>query len=135
MSEFRMKSIAETWSQIDKTDDSLILLDEMRRLFKAQNLKEVQTKTVDQAEALEEFLDAIDSFYHLKGFVDGKMSREEFEEFYSFVSTAYPDDREFKQLLSQSWLSAGQSRDDFSQLSHSSVKTRSTVRSHQVLLG
>ena len=46
----------------------------------------------------------VDGYYVLKGFNDGKMSKEEFYEFYSLVGAVITDDSQFESLLNAAWI-------------------------------
>lgn len=46
----------------------------------------------------------VDGYYLLKGFNDGKMTKEEFEEYYSLVGASITEDDLFEEFLNCAWM-------------------------------
>lgn len=99
MAESRRKVVNEVFSSLDKDRSGFISVGDLHKCYDANKHPEVQRKTRGQDDLFEEFADGIDAYYRVKGFSDGKISAEEFLEFYSFVSFAIRSDDIFNQIL------------------------------------
>lgn len=133
MNDVRRNAVSKVFSFLDKDDSGFILLDDLQKMYLPQNLLLVKRGILSSEEAFGEFLAGIDGYYVLKGFNDGKMTKEEFDEFYSLTGASLQDDDYFEALLKSAWIpstrpSSHHCNDYVDNISHAS---RSSQNSYQ----
>ena len=135
MNEFRNKLIMRAFDTNDEGTSGFIPLHQLRALYKARNIPEVRSGSISAVEATEEFLEGVDFYYALKGFKDTKITREEFGEFYSFVSPYFATDDEFEEYVVAAWGLGVDNQSSRSLISNRSQRSRISQRSHKIHLG
>jgi calcyphosin len=88
---------------LDRDQSGIITIDDLRGMYDtAKNAEFIQgKKTEDQV--LQEFLDGFESFYLIKGFRDGNVTKAEFQEYYSFISASIDNEEYFEHMITKSW--------------------------------
>jgi hypothetical protein len=103
MNEKRRAKVEEIFSLLDRDGSGFIVLDEIDTLYDTSNHPEVKKGAKTHKQVVQELLDGFEGYYQLKGFKDGKVSKDEFLEYYSFNSASIDNDDHFLLLLENGW--------------------------------
>lgn len=98
MSHTRISIIDQAFGKFDKTGDNVISVDDLRGVYSARQHPKVQSGEKTEDQVLREFLDVFDS-----GNKDGKVTREEFINYYSGVSASVDTDHYFVEMMKSCW--------------------------------
>lgn len=99
MSEGRRKMVSDSFKFIDRDNSGFVIMTDLLKSFDPSRHPDVERGSRKHDDVYEEFVDGLEAYYRIKGFNDGKVSAEEFLEFYSFVSFAITEDATFSKLV------------------------------------
>ena len=98
--------VHQAFRKFDKTGNGVADLDDLRGTYDASKHPDVRAGKKTEDEVLAEFLDTFDVGDH-----DGKVTVQEFEDYYSNVSASVDDDNYFQLMMFNAWNLAGNHRD------------------------
>ena len=102
MNERRKKIILQVFKIFDKNQNGVIELDDIRENYNAKFHPEVQSGKKNEEEVLAEFLDTFEYQFSLLNdgkTKDGKITMEEFLEYYNNISMSIKDDEYFEEMI------------------------------------
>jgi len=99
MNKTRINLVEMAFKKLDKTGDGVVTLDDLKGVYNVHSHPEYQNGQKSEKELLELFLKKFEE----GGSVDGKLTREEFLDYYSGVSASIDEDMYFDLMMRQSW--------------------------------
>lgn len=99
MSQARIDIIDEAFKKMDKTGDGVVTIADMDRAFNARDHPKYQSGEWDQARCFEEYLTTFEEPNN----PDGKVTKEEFFNYYCGVSASYDLDEQFDVMMRNGW--------------------------------
>ncbi|XP_044000601.1 calcyphosine-like b isoform X1 [Gambusia affinis] len=99
MSKSRMEVVMEAFRKLDRTGDGVITVDDLRGVYNAKYHPKYQNGEWTEEQVFRTFLDSFDSPYDK----DGKVSKEEFLNYYSGVSASIDSDAYFILMMTNAW--------------------------------
>mmetsp|Transcript_31932 Transcript_31932/g.28939 ORF Transcript_31932/g.28939 Transcript_31932/m.28939 type:complete len:138 (+) Transcript_31932:649-1062(+) len=103
MNNRRLKLVNQAFSIIDKDGSGDLTIDDLRGRYDARNHPEVKAGKKTEDQVLHEFLKTFESMYDYNRIDDDRVTREEFIEYYNYVSASIDDDRYFELMMNNSW--------------------------------
>lgn len=98
MSQTRISIINQAFGKFDKTGDGVISVDDLKGVYSARHHPNVQDGSKTEGQVLREFLDVFDSDNK-----DGRVTKEEFINYYSGVSASIDTDQYFVEMMKSCW--------------------------------
>eukprot|EP01137_Pigoraptor_chileana_P019051 Opistho-2@79522 len=98
MSEQRKSLVRKAFVKLDANKNGIIELDDIRKFYNAKRHPRVVSGECTEDEIMMQFLNVFDCVVR-----DGRVSYEEFEEYYEGVSMSIADDRYFALMMRNSW--------------------------------
>ena len=102
MNERRKKIVVQVFKSLDKNKNGMIDLDDIRDTYNAKMHPDVLTGKKTEDEVLAEFLDTFEYQFNLLSDEkenEGKISLEEFLEYYNYISVGIKDDDYFEEMI------------------------------------
>ncbi|XP_074994162.1 calcyphosin-like protein isoform X1 [Calonectris borealis] len=99
MSNARKEIIMQAFRKLDKTGDGVITIEDLRGVYNAKHHPKYQNGDWTEDEVFRAFLDNFDSPYDK----DGKVTKDEFLNYYSGVSASVDSDAYFILMMKKSW--------------------------------
>ena len=102
MNERRKKIVVQVFKSLDKNKNGMIYLDDIRDTYNAKMHPDVLTGKKTEDEVLAEFLDTFEYQFNLLSDEkenEGKISLEEFLEYYNNISVGIKDDDYFEEMI------------------------------------
>ncbi|XP_023664317.2 calcyphosine-like b isoform X2 [Paramormyrops kingsleyae] len=99
MSNARKEVIMEAFRKLDKTGDGIITIEDLKGVYNAKNHPKYQNGELTEEQVFRQFLDNFDSPYDK----DGKVTKEEFLNYYSGVSASIDSDVYFILMMRSAW--------------------------------
>ena len=102
MNDRRRKIVLQVFKIFDKNQNGVIELDDIRENYNAKMHPDVQSGKKTEDEILAEFLDTFEYQFSLLNdgkTKDGKITMEEFLEYYNNISMSIPDDEYFEEMM------------------------------------
>eukprot|EP00697_Spironema_sp_BW2_P015789 gnl/Spiro4/6767_TR3496_c0_g1_i1.p1 gnl/Spiro4/6767_TR3496_c0_g1~~gnl/Spiro4/6767_TR3496_c0_g1_i1.p1 ORF type:complete len:214 (-),score=73.42 gnl/Spiro4/6767_TR3496_c0_g1_i1:106-747(-) len=96
----RKAIIARAFAKLDRDGSGVITIEDIRAVYNAKNNPLVVTGKKTETEVLTQFLE---NFEAAAGGSDGRVTLEEFEKYYSYVSASIDDDAYFTTMMYQAW--------------------------------
>ena len=105
MNDKRKKLVEDIFNYLDTNNSKSIEIEEIKSKFNAKNHPDVLNKKKTEDEILLEFIETFENTYnYLSGTEnDGKVTLEEFMEYYENISLSIDDDNYFELLLNNTW--------------------------------
>jgi len=105
MNQFRKNLVQKAFNTLDKNKNGIIELDEIKEKYNAKNHPDVKNGKKTEDEVLLEFMETFENTYnYLCGTDnDGKVTIEEFMEYYENVSMSIDNDQYFEMMISNNW--------------------------------
>ncbi|KAL5020375.1 hypothetical protein ScPMuIL_003267 [Solemya velum] len=98
MSAARVKIIEQAFQKLDKTGDEVITVEDIKGVYKVTNHPKFQNGEMDETQCLQEYLNTFDSKDK-----DGKVTKDEFIQYYNGVSASIDEDAYFDLMMRQAW--------------------------------
>ncbi|XP_051790991.1 calcyphosin-like protein isoform X2 [Erpetoichthys calabaricus] len=99
MSNARKQVITEAFRKLDKTGDGIVTVEDLRNVYNARHHPKYQNGEWTEDQVFRAFLDNFDSPYDK----DGKVSKDEFLNYYAGVSASIDSDAYFLLCMKTSW--------------------------------
>jgi Ca2+-binding EF-hand superfamily protein len=99
MSKSRILIIDKAFDKLDKTGDGIITVDDLKGVYNVRKHPKVANGKWTEEQAFAEFLKTFDS----PDDPDGKITREEFINYYCGVSASIDTDAYFDLMMRQAW--------------------------------
>ena len=105
MNAFRVNLVQQAFSKFDRDGSGVIDIADLRGVYSGKMHPDVIQGKKTEDDVLQEWLDTFEHHYAERhgGRVDGKITMDEFVEYYSWVSMSIDDDRYFELLMNSSW--------------------------------
>ena len=106
MNNFRKNIVKKVFDKLDKNKNGLIELDDIRENYNAKKHPDVVSGKKNEEEVLAEFLDNFEYHFSLLNSnktKDGKITFDEFCEYYNNISMSISDDRYFESIMNSAW--------------------------------
>ena len=105
MNDFRRALVEQAFNILDKTKSGVIEMEDIKALYNARNHPDVKSGKKNEDEILLEFLETFEENHnYLNGTEsDGKVTLEEFIEYYEDVSMSIDDDAYFEVMMNNAW--------------------------------
>jgi len=108
MSETRIKVITEAFEKADKTGDGVITIDDLKGVFNVKQNPRYQNGEASEEEILSKFLNnfettGIKDGMSEHGYNDGKVTKQEFMDYYSGISVSIDNDGYFDLMMRNAW--------------------------------
>ncbi|XP_077192368.1 calcyphosin [Paroedura picta] len=97
MSEARKKVIGEAFRKLDKTGDGLVTVEDLQGVYQSQAHPKFKSGEWTEEQVFRSFLDSFDSDK------DGKVTAEEFLNYYSGISASIESEEYFEAMLRAAW--------------------------------
>ncbi|KAF7243103.1 Calcyphosin-like protein [Varanus komodoensis] len=98
MSKARKEIIAAAFQKLDRTGDGLVTVEDLRGVYNSQSHPKFRSGEWTEEQVFRAFLDSFDSPDK-----DGKITPEEFLDYYSGVSASIDDDGYFVDMMKAAW--------------------------------
>ena len=99
MNRNRLNTIMKAFEKINKTNDGVITIGDMKNSYDVRSLPEYQNGDKSEDEVIHSFLKKFEE----GGCINGQITRDEFVDYYSGVSASIDDDTYFELMLRQAW--------------------------------
>uniref|UniRef100_A0A8C1X2U3 Calcyphosine-like b n=1 Tax=Cyprinus carpio TaxID=7962 RepID=A0A8C1X2U3_CYPCA len=99
MSNARKDVVLQAFKKLDKTGDGVITIEDLRGVYNVKNHPKYQNGEWTEEQVFRKFLDSFDS----PDDKDGKVTKEEFLNYYSGVSTSIDTDIYFIVMMKNAW--------------------------------
>ena len=101
----RKALVKRAFEKLDKNKNGIVELDDIRGVYNAKYHPDVKLGKKTEEEVLVEFLETFELHYSLlhPGQKDGKITFDEFIEYYNNVSMSIEDDRYFELMMTNAW--------------------------------
>jgi len=105
MSKYRLQLVERAFDKIDRENEGQISFDDMLACFDSYRHPDVASGKSDPESAYEEFKDTFEVYHNIIHNYDSsaKVSRDEFTDFYTFISSQIEHDSHFDIMLNGVW--------------------------------
>ena len=105
MNEFRRNLVRQAFAILDKDGSGVIETTDLKGVYNGSKHPDVIQGKKTEDEVLMEWLETFEQHYASKhgGAPDGKVTKEEFEEYYTWVSMSIDLDEYFKVMMTNAW--------------------------------
>ncbi|XP_049306556.1 calcyphosin-like protein isoform X1 [Bactrocera dorsalis] len=100
MSQCRLDVIHQAFAKMDKSGDGVITVDDLKNVYSVKEHPKFQSGELSEDEILTEFLN---NFEGGRGNLDGKITKEEFENYYATISASIDNDMFFDLILRRAY--------------------------------
>eukprot|EP00397_Hematodinium_sp_SG-2012_P066283 GEMP01098814.1.p1 GENE.GEMP01098814.1~~GEMP01098814.1.p1 ORF type:complete len:205 (+),score=62.12 GEMP01098814.1:67-681(+) len=99
MTEPRKAAVEAAFKHLDKTGDGVVTVEDLKGVYSAKEHPKVVKGEATEEELLKKFLNMFES----NSSVDGKVTKQEFQDYYSGLSKAIDKDEYFVSVVNMSW--------------------------------
>lgn len=99
MSQSRKDIIKKAFDKMDRTGDGVVTMEDLKGVYNARKHPKYQNGEWTEAQVFKEYLKSFESSSH----PDGKVTYEEFLNYYAGVSSSIDDDAYFDLMMRHSW--------------------------------
>jgi calcyphosin len=100
---FRRNLVDQAWKKVDKNGDGVLDIEDIRGVYSASKHPDVLSGRKTEDNILNEFLETFELNHNLGTGVDHKVTKEEFFEYYTNVSSSIEDDTYFELMITNAW--------------------------------
>ncbi|XP_039947727.1 calcyphosin-like protein [Bactrocera tryoni] len=100
MSQCRLDIIHQAFAKMDKSGDGVITVDDLKNVYSVKEHPKFQSGELSEDEILTEFLN---NFEGGRGNLDGKITKEEFENYYATISASIDNDMFFDLIMRRAY--------------------------------
>ncbi|XP_053634252.1 crustacean calcium-binding protein 23 [Cherax quadricarinatus] len=99
MNERRKKLVDMAFDKLDKTDDGVVTLEDLKGVYSVQKHPKYQSGEMTE----EQILETVIKKFENNTSVDGKLTKEEFYDYYSGISASIDQDAYFDLMMRNAW--------------------------------
>lgn len=101
MNHFRKQLILQAFNKLDRNRNGVVKNDDLRGIYNVSSHPDVMIGKITEDEALCEFLDTFEIHHSLykDGKRDTQVTKDEFLEYYAYISASIDDDRYFELVI------------------------------------
>lgn len=99
MNDRRKKLVDMAFDKLDKTDDGVVTLEDMKGVYTVTNHPKYQSGEMTE----DEILNTVIKKFENNTSIDGKLTREEFYDYYSGISASIDQDAYFDLMMRNAW--------------------------------
>jgi Ca2+-binding EF-hand superfamily protein len=105
MNQFRVQLVMKAFDKIDYNGDGVLTVEDIKGKYDASRHPEVKSGKKTEDEVLREFLETFEMHHNVmnNNQSDGKVSREEFIEYYTNISASVDNDAYFDLMMTNAW--------------------------------
>lgn len=103
MSEFRRDVVERVFIILDKNNEGVLDVAELKSFFNSKKHPDVMTGKKSEDTVLMEFLETFEYHYQLLGRRDGKINLDQFMEYYANIVLSIDNDETFSVMLNNVW--------------------------------
>jgi hypothetical protein len=105
MNQLRKNICIKAFKQLDTNEDGFLLIDDIKQRYNARFHPDVKAGKRTEEEVQKEFLETFESHYNVLtgGKADGRVTPDEFLEYYTNVSANIESDAFFELMMSNAW--------------------------------
>jgi len=107
MNEFRRDLVERVFIILDRDNDGLIDISDMKAVYNARRHPDVMHGKKSEEATLNEFLDTFQQHHNLVGRRDKKVTLQEFMEYYANVGHSIDSDDYFSVIMNNAWNLSG----------------------------
>ena len=100
---FRLALINQAFDKIDKDHSGVLTIDDLKGIYNASKHPDVKAGKKTEDQVLEEFLHTFTCVYSYHEIDHDKVTRNEFIEYYAFISSSIDNDQYFELMMNYSW--------------------------------
>jgi Ca2+-binding EF-hand superfamily protein len=100
---FRLALVNQAFDKIDKDHSGTLTIDDLKGVYNAKKAPDVISGKKTEDQVLNEFLHTFTLVYHYHEIDHDKVTRNEFVEYYSFVSASVDNDQYFELMMNNAW--------------------------------
>eukprot|EP00330_Aristerostoma_sp_ATCC50986_P014134 CAMPEP_0114594122 /NCGR_PEP_ID=MMETSP0125-20121206/15747_1 /TAXON_ID=485358 ORGANISM="Aristerostoma sp., Strain ATCC 50986" /NCGR_SAMPLE_ID=MMETSP0125 /ASSEMBLY_ACC=CAM_ASM_000245 /LENGTH=722 /DNA_ID=CAMNT_0001794047 /DNA_START=327 /DNA_END=2495 /DNA_ORIENTATION=+ len=103
MNNFRRALVNQAFDKIDADGSGNLTIDDLRGKYNARNHPDVKAGKKTEDQVLHDFLKTFESMYDYHRIDDDQVTRDEFIEYYNFISASCDNDQYFELLMNNTW--------------------------------
>jgi len=103
MNNYRRKLVEQAFNKLDRDHNGVITIDDLRGVYNASNHPDVRSGKKSENQVLAEFLKTFETMYDHHRINDDKVTKEEFIQYYTFISASIDSDTYFETMINNSW--------------------------------
>lgn len=103
MNQFRKNLVIQAFNKIDKDASGELTIDDLVGVYNGKFHPEVKAGRKTEKQILEEFLDTFHGMYDYHAIHDNKVTKDEFLEYYAFISASIDNDQYFELMINNAW--------------------------------
>jgi Ca2+-binding EF-hand superfamily protein len=103
LNQFRKNLVLQAFAKIDKDASGELTIDDLVGIYNAKFHPEVKAGRKTEKQILAEFLDTFHGMYDYHAIHDDKVTKDEFLEYYAFISASVDNDQYFELMMNNAW--------------------------------
>ena len=104
MNGFRKALVAQAFNKLDADGSGILDINDVKRFYNAKGHPDVRSGKKTEEDVLGEFLETFEMHHNLDGGVnDRRVTREEFDEYYTNISSSVDNDQYFELMMNNAW--------------------------------
>lgn len=103
LNQFRKNLVLQAFNKIDKDKSGELTIDDLVGVYNAKFHPEVKAGRKTEKQVLAEFLDTFHGMYDYHAIHDDKVTKDEFCEYYAFISASIDNDQYFELMMNNAW--------------------------------
>jgi len=103
LNQFRKNLVLQAFNKLDKDNSGDLTIDDLVGVYNAKFHPEVKAGRKTEKQVLAEFLDTFHGMYDYHAIHDDKVTKDEFLEYYAFISASIDNDQYFELMMNNAW--------------------------------
>ena len=99
---YRKKLVEQAFSKFDRDGSGSVTIDDLKGLYSARFHPDVKAGKKTEDQVLKEFLSTFEAYSDIHG-VDSEITKEEFVDYYTFISASIDNDEYFELMINNAW--------------------------------